>query len=99
MPTPELILEQALGQQLLFSFAGMQPSPEISETLRRQHAGGVTLFRALNIDNPAQVRALTEALQRAAHAAGQPILLIAADQEGGPLMAIGDGATPFPGNM
>jgi len=94
-----LTLEQALGQKLMLSFSGKQPSPEILETLQRQHAGGVTLFRALNVADPAQVRALTESLQRAARASGQPRLLIAADQEGGQLMAVGDGVTPFPGNM
>jgi len=97
--TRELTLEQALGQQLMFSFAGTQPSPEILETLRRQHVGGVTLFRSLNVQTPAQVRDLSAALQRAASDSGQPLLLIAADQEGGQLMAIGDGTTPFPGHM
>ncbi len=84
---------------LMRSFAGAQPSPEILGTLRRQHVGGVTLFRALNVRNPAQVRDLTAALQSAAADSGQPPLLIAVDQEGGQLMAVGDGATPFPGNM
>jgi beta-N-acetylhexosaminidase len=94
----ELTLDQALGQQHLLSFIGMQPSPEILETLRRQQVGGVTLFRSLNVQTPAQVHDLSAALQQAARASGQPPLLIAADQEGGQLMAIG-GATPFPGNM
>ena len=92
-------LEQAIGQKLMLSFAGTEPSAEIRAVLKRQHVGGVTLFRALNVESPAQVRALTAALQRAAAASGQPPLLIAADQEGGQLMALGDGPTPFPGNM
>ena len=94
-----LTLEQAIGQKLMLSFAGTEPSAEILAVLKRQHVGGVTLFRALNVESPAQVRALTAALQRAAAASGQPPLLIAADQEGGQLMALGDGPTPFPGNM
>jgi beta-N-acetylhexosaminidase len=44
------------------------------------------------------LRALTAEFQSAAAECGQPPLLIAADQEGGQLMAIGQ-ATPFPGNM
>ncbi|MFN8569317.1 MAG: hypothetical protein U0Z44_17760 [Kouleothrix sp.] len=53
----------------------------------------MTLFRARNVADVAQVRALTAALQRAAAAAGRPPLLICADQEGGQLMAI-DGGMP-----
>lgn len=91
-------VEQAIGQKLLLTFAGTEPSPEILEALRSRHAGGVTIFRYLNVAGPAQVRALTDALQQAAQASGQPPLLIAADQEGGQLIAI-DGMTEFPGNL
>ena len=42
----------AVGQKLLPAFAGKGwPSPEISEALRLYRPGGITLFRALNIDN------------------------------------------------
>jgi beta-N-acetylhexosaminidase len=95
----KLTLEQAIGHKLMLAFSGTKPPPAFLETLRSQHVGGVTLFRALNVASPAQVRELTAALQRAAAAAGQPPLLIAVDQEGGQLMAIDDGATRFPGNM
>jgi len=67
--------------------------------VRRGHVGGVTLFRSLNVDSPAQIRELTERLQATARQAGRPPLLIAVDQEGGQLMALGDATTPFPGNM
>jgi beta-N-acetylhexosaminidase len=93
-----LTTEQAVGQKLLLSFEGTEPSPEVLTTIRRQHIGGVTLFRAANVESPAQVRELTAALQRVAGASGQPPLLIATDQEGGQLMAI-SGTTLFPGNM
>ncbi len=94
-----LTLEQAVGQQFLLSFMGKQrPSPEILEIIRRQHIGGIVLFRHKNMGSLAELRNLTAALQKAAAQAKQPPLLIAADQEGGQLMAIGD-ATPFPGNM
>ena len=94
-----LTLEQAVGQQCLFAFIGKRrPSADILKTLRRQHVGGIVLFRAKNIGTPAELRRLTAELQKAAARAGQPPLLIAADQEGGQLMAIGDG-TPFPGNL
>ncbi len=92
-------IEQAIGQKLLLAFEGKdRPSPEIVKALREYKASGITLFRSLNIDNPSQLRALTESLQRLARDFDLPPLLIAADQEGGQLMAVGDG-TPLPGNM
>jgi len=92
-------LEQGLGQRFLLSFDGRrEPSPEILEALRRQHLGGIVLFRFRNMGTLEELRALTGALQEAARDSGQPPLLIAADQEGGQLMAVGD-ATPFPGNL
>lgn len=96
---PKLTLEQAIGQKLMLSFVGTEPSQEIAQTLQSRHVGGVTLFRALNVVDPAQVRALTAALQKAARKSGQPPLLIAADQEGGQFLAIDGGATRFPGNL
>jgi beta-N-acetylhexosaminidase len=93
-----LTVEQALGQKLMLSFTGAEPSVEILALLTRQHVCGLTLYRARNVESPAQVRGLTAALQRAAAASGQPPLLIAADQEGGTLLALA-GTTPFPGNL
>jgi beta-N-acetylhexosaminidase len=88
-----------LGQRLLFSFHGKEdPSPEIVDVFNRYRPAGVTLFRSLNLGTPAQIRALTASLQKLAEQMDLPPLLIAADQEGGQLMAIGDG-TPLPGNM
>jgi beta-N-acetylhexosaminidase len=94
-----LTLEQATGQQFLLSFEGKDRLPqEFLEVLRRQQVGGVVLFRHQNMGSLVEVRSLTRALQKAARQTGQPELLIAADQEGGQLMALGHG-TPFPGNM
>ena len=45
------------------------------------------------------MKRLTALLQSASHEAGLAPLLIATDQEGGRLMAIGNGTTPLPGNM
>ncbi|MFW5943542.1 MAG: glycoside hydrolase family 3 N-terminal domain-containing protein, partial [Chloroflexota bacterium] len=88
-----------LGQRLMLAFDGTEPPPHVLEWLARRQAAGFTLFRKLNVRNPAQVRDLTGALQEAAARSGQPPLLIAADQEGGQLLALGDETTPFPGNM
>jgi beta-N-acetylhexosaminidase len=94
-----MTLEQAVGQQFLLTFEGRETPPDqFLELLRRQHVGGVVLFRHKNMGNLAELRGLTHALQRAATESGQPPLLIAADQEGGQLIAV-DQTTPFPGNM
>ena len=58
-------------------------------------AAGVTLFRHGNVGSPEQVRSLCASLQSAADGG----LLIAADQEGGQFIALGDGSTAFAGNM
>lgn len=92
-------LERQIGQKLLFAFHGKQElSPEIVNAFRQYSPAGVTLFRSMNMGSPAQIRELTGALQRLARELGLPPLLIATDQEGGQLMAVGDG-TPLPGNM
>nr|WP_255603730.1 glycoside hydrolase family 3 N-terminal domain-containing protein [Oscillochloris sp. ZM17-4] len=83
---------------MLLWFEGADAPADLLDLLRARSVGGVTLFRHLNGGPPAQVRALTDALQAAARAGGRPPLLICADQEGGQLQAIG-GTTAFPGNM
>ena len=94
-----MTLEQAVGQQFLLTFEGREAPPnQFLEVLRRQHVGGVVLFRHKNMGNLTELCGLTQALQRAATESGQPPLLIAADQEGGQLIAV-DQTTPFPGNM
>jgi beta-N-acetylhexosaminidase len=91
--------ENLIGQKLLLAFDGKEPSPEIIAALQNYRPAGLTLFRSLNIDNPTQVRQLTDSLQHLALEFNLPPLLIAVDQEGGQLMAVGEGTTPLPGNM
>jgi beta-N-acetylhexosaminidase len=92
-------LEQLIGQKLLFAFHGREElSPEIIQAFKQYRPGGISLFRSLNIGSLNQVKTLNEALQLLAKELNLPPLIIATDQEGGQLMAIGDG-TPLPGNM
>ncbi|HEX7432067.1 MAG TPA: glycoside hydrolase family 3 N-terminal domain-containing protein, partial [Anaerolineaceae bacterium] len=91
--------QNLIGQKILLAFKGKKPTPGITAALQKYRPAGLTLFRSLNINNPAQVRALTGALQQLAQDFDLPPLLIATDQEGGQLMAIGKGTTPLPGNM
>lgn len=94
-----LTLEQAAGQMFLLSFDGREgPPAEFLELLSQGRVGGVVLFRHKNIGSLGGIRHLTQTLQAQAMKASQPPLLIAADQEGGQLMAVGH-CTPFPGNM
>ncbi len=94
-----MTLEQAVGQQFLLTFEGREAPPkQFLDVLRRHHIGGVVLFRHKNMGTLSELRGLTMALQNAAAESGQPPLLIAADQEGGQLIAV-DQTTPFPGNM
>ena len=88
-----------VGQKLLLAFVGRQITSEMKAELEKYRPGGITLFRAFNIETPAQLREFTDSLQQYAKTIGLPPLLIAADQEGGQLMAIGKGTTPLPGNM
>jgi beta-N-acetylhexosaminidase len=88
-----------IGQRMLLAFHGKdRPSLEIIDAFKNYQPAGITLFRSLNVGSAAQLRRLTDSLQRLAHDFGMTPLLVAADQEGGQLMAVGDG-TPLPGNM
>ena len=89
-------LEQA-GQLFMVDFTGHEPSAEV-ERLIRDGVGGIILFEK-NVAAPAQVAALTNALQRVAADAGRPPLLISMDQEGGPVVRLRAGATHFPSAM
>ena len=84
--------------RLMIAFAGSELPPEAARRISTQGVAGVTLFRAHNVVDPAQVRRLTDAIQ-AARPAGAPALLVAADQEGGQLVGLGDGTTQFAGAM
>lgn len=94
-----LTYDEQIGYKLMLAFDGHTPPARILDWIANRRVGGFTLFQEYNYDHPAQVRELTAALQRAARESGQAPLLIAADQEGGQLTALGAGATPFAGNM
>ena len=81
-PVAQPSLEQLIGQKLMVRMGGTRPSSALLGRVRRGEVGGVVLL-ATNIRDRSQLRALTRRLQRAAHAGGQPPLLIALDQEGG----------------
>jgi beta-N-acetylhexosaminidase len=92
------VTDPILGRVML-AFEGEALPGRIASRLAAGPAAGVTLFRHRNVRSAEQVRALTGSIQAAgAGGSGDP-LLIAADQECGQFIALGDGSTPFAGNM
>ena len=99
--------DAVLGR-LMLAFRGATVPGWLRTRLADAPVAGFTLFRAFNVRSPRQVRRLTTGLQAAARARdgsdGLPIL-IAADQEGGQLLALGaapgsrDDWTQFAGAM
>jgi beta-N-acetylhexosaminidase len=85
-PPPEAVdrlsLRRQVGQLIILRFAGTSAPEYVREALRERRAAGAILFRD-NVVDPAQLRALTGALQRAG---GRP--LIAVDQEGGEIRIV-----------
>ncbi len=102
MASPER--ESILGR-LMLAFDGTRLPRTVARRLADAPAAGITLFRWSNVESPAQLRELTDAIQRAAGRRTDlddrpaPPLLVAVDQEGGQLLGLGDGPTAFPGNM
>lgn len=73
---------QLVGQRLIVAFGGTHAGQGLLARVRAGHVGGVILF-SRNVRSASQIAALTASLQAAAHAGGQPRLIIATDQEGG----------------
>ncbi len=91
-------MTESILARVMMAFEGdVLPEP-VAARLARAPAAGVTLFRHGNVRSPGQVRALSDAVQRAAGEWPGP-LLIAADQEGGQFIALGEESTQFAGNM
>jgi beta-N-acetylhexosaminidase len=86
--------EALLGEVFMFGFEGKSPDEPIRELLTRHHVGSVILF-GRNLDDAQHLGRLTREL---CEIAGRP-LLIAADQEGGPVLRVRRGATLIPSAM
>lgn len=72
-----------------------------AELVAKYHLGGMIYFAwSDNVNNPPQIAALSNSLQRVATAQPTPIpLMITTDQEYGVVFRVGPPATQFPGNM
>jgi beta-N-acetylhexosaminidase len=82
---------------LMLAWDGQDVPSWLAARFRDRPPAGVTLFRHHNVGSPTQLRELTDALQADAPA-GRPFL-VAADQEGGQFLALGEGPTAFAGAM
>jgi beta-N-acetylhexosaminidase len=80
-------IAQLIGQKLVVRMDGTTPTADLLGRIRRGEVGGVILFGA-NITTASALRSLTAKLRAAAAAGGRPRLLIAVDQEGGPIKRI-----------
>lgn len=81
------------GQLLYVGFQGHHLSKEMETLIRQGRIGGVILF-SRNIRDPKQLRELTEELH--GYAPPQAPLLIAIDQEGGPVQRLRSPWTQWP---
>jgi beta-N-acetylhexosaminidase len=92
-PTPQAAsvatptLARLIGQKLVVRMDGTTPSASLLGRIRRGEIGGLILFGS-NVTSRSQLIKLTATLQAAAKAGGQPLLLIATDQEGGSVKRI-----------
>lgn len=75
------------GQLLMMGIPGLRLDAVARELVRDLKVGGIILF-ARNLESPEQVWQLTHDLQQEAREAGSPPLLIALDQEGGPVQRL-----------
>lgn len=93
-----LTLEEKVGQLIHVGISGKKIDQLIEEDVSKRKIGGVILF-ARNIGNKAELIQLTSSLQTLSKNANIPPLFISADQEGGRVVRVTDGATQFPGAM
>ena len=92
-----LTLEQLAGQRLMVGFHGQALDDNLRFMIRDLRVGGLILFKR-NVSEPSQIAELCGAAQVCAADSGNPPLVIAIDQEGGPVARLGPPFTVFPGN-
>ncbi|MBI4397172.1 MAG: beta-N-acetylhexosaminidase [Elusimicrobia bacterium] len=89
-----MILEEIIGQTLVFGIPGTKARAEDVRLFRETNAGGLILYR-INFESPAQIRRLVTDLEEAL---GRR-LLVTVDHEGGRVIMFRDGVTIFPDNL
>lgn len=94
-------VEEKVGQLLMVHFNGEEVNEEARFLIQELHVGSIIYYNWANgLHSPEQVLQLSLGLQKLAHNARLPIpLLIATDQENGPVTRLKQGFTLFPGNQ
>ncbi len=91
----DMSVEQKVGQLLMVHFLGEEINDDAKLLIQQAHVGGFVFFKFANgLTSPEQVRNLTQGLQNLSRIP----LLIAIDQEGGPITHLKNGFTYFPSN-
>jgi beta-N-acetylhexosaminidase len=97
------VTDSSILERMMLAFVGERVPRWVARRLASAPAAGMTIFRHDNVRSSGQLRELTESFQQAGAAASgaryAAPLLVAADQEGGQLIALGEGPTAFAGNM
>src|SRR5439155_1695604 len=83
-------LTRLVGQTIMTGFPGTHPSAGLLARIRRGEVGGVIFFGG-NLASAGAAHTLVARLQAAAAAGGNPRLLVAIDQEGGPVRRLPEG--------
>ncbi len=86
------------AQTMSVAFHGRTITAHLERMIREKHVGGVVIFRE-NVEDAAALRRLTSDLQRIARDARIPPLLLAMDQEGGPVVRVSRGVALPPAQM
>ncbi|MCY4539745.1 MAG: beta-N-acetylhexosaminidase [Chloroflexi bacterium] len=94
----DMTLERKVAQMFMVSFFGAHLTETESAFLREAQPGAAVLF-GRHVESPEQVTALTNAYQQEVMSSGGLPLLIAVDQEGGPIQHLHGGFTRFPAPM
>jgi beta-N-acetylhexosaminidase len=84
------------GQLLMVGLPGPRLDQVARELIRDLRVGGVILFARNLTDGPEAASAFIRELQQEAAAAGSPPLLVAIDQEGGPVQRLKEPLTRIP---
>ncbi len=89
---------ERVAQLMSAAFHGRAITAALESLIRDRHVGGVILYKE-NFDDAASLRKLIADLAGIARAAKAPPLFFSIDQEGGPVVRIGRGATVLPSEM
>jgi beta-N-acetylhexosaminidase len=96
--TDNLTLEQKTGQLLMFALPGQALNNDNSKLISKYQPGGIILF-GYNISEKGDLPEFIHELQQESmNGSGIP-LFVSTDQEGGRVIRVKKGITPFPGNL